>query len=161
MIGVIQHYIDNTVHKLWVLYYLSRFIYYLCENSQIAKQLIWRGITHDLSKYGWTETKHFMRALKHRGRTNYGTLEYNEYLKILKPALDHHYQKNSHHPQHYDGTTDLMSHVDQIEMLCDWLASVKRNDNGNIFNSIEINQKRFNYTDERKNMYLTIVRVVK
>ena len=30
----------------------------------------------------------------------YGTPEYFEALKELKPALDHHYKENSHHPEH-------------------------------------------------------------
>ena len=37
-----------------------------------------------------------------------------------------------------------------LEMLCDWIAATKRHNNGDIRKSIEINQKRFGYSDELK-----------
>jgi hypothetical protein len=35
-------------------------------------------------------------------------------------------------------------------MICDWLAAVKRHKDGDIFRSIEVNQERFGYSDEIK-----------
>ena len=43
--------IQTTIHKFWVLWYASK----------IACGLIWRALTHDLSKYQWCEAKHFAR----------------------------------------------------------------------------------------------------
>ena len=49
-------------------------------------------------------------------------------------------------------SVDGMSLIDLIEMICDWIASSKRNPGGDIIKSIEINQKRFGYTDELRNI---------
>ena len=43
-----------------------------------------------------------------------------------------------------------MNLLDVIEMLCDWLAATHRHAYGDIRKSIEINQKRFKYSDELK-----------
>lgn len=40
--------------------------------------------------------------------------------------------------------------IDLIEMLCDWKAATMRHKDGDLSRSIEINQKRFGYTDELK-----------
>lgn len=45
-----------------------------------------------------------------------------------------------------------MNLVDLIEMLCDWVAATKRHEDGDILKSLEINQKRFGYSDEFKNI---------
>jgi hypothetical protein len=61
----------------------------------------------------------------------------------MKPALDHHYANNSHHPEHYKNGIDDMSLLDLVEMICDWKAASERHNNGNIRKSIEVNGKRF------------------
>ena len=50
-----------------------------------------------------------------------------------------------------------MNLVDLIEMICDWTAATLRHDTGDIVKSIEINQKRFNYSDELKEIFLNTV----
>ena len=37
-------------------------------------------------------------------------------------------------------------------MICDWKASSERHENGDIYKSIEINQKRFGYSDDLKSI---------
>jgi len=44
-----------------------------------------------------------------------------------------------------------MSIIDLSEMLCDWIA-VAENKGGDIYKSIEINQKRFNFSDDVKSI---------
>lgn len=41
-----------------------------------------------------------------------------------------------------------MNLLDLIEMMCDWKAAGLRHDNGDLFRSIEINQKRYGFSDE-------------
>jgi hypothetical protein len=85
--------------------------------------------------------------------TEYGSKEYFEQLKELAPALEEHYQINPHHPEHFPSRGIRgMNLIDLMEMMCDWLASTKRQKNGDIFKSIEINQKRFGYSDELKDI---------
>lgn len=73
----------------------------------------------------------------------YGSDEYKKCLQAIKPALDHHYANNSHHPEHYKQGIDDMDLLDLVEMLADWKAASERHNDGNILKSIEINGKRF------------------
>ena len=80
----------------------------------------------------------------------YGSDEYKSFLEGLKPALDRHYSNNRHHPEHFENGISGMNLIDLLEMICDWKASSERHADGNIFNSIEVNQKRFGYSDDLK-----------
>lgn len=53
-----------------------------------------------------------------------------------------------------------MNLIDMIEMLMDWAAATKRHDDGDILKSIEINQKRFGYTNELKQIFINTVKVL-
>jgi len=53
-----------------------------------------------------------------------------------------------------------MSLIDIVEMICDWIAAVERHDDGNIFKSIEINQKRFGYSDDLKNILINTAKEI-
>jgi hypothetical protein len=48
--------------------------------------------------------------------------------------------------------------VDLVEMLMDWWAATKRHADGDIMESIEINQKRFGYSDELKSIFINTVK---
>ena len=65
----------------------------------------------------------------------------------MKPALDHHYKVNPHHPEYYSNGIKGMNLLDLIEMFFDWMATTKRHADGDIRKSIEINKKRFGYDD--------------
>ena len=45
-----------------------------------------------------------------------------------------------------------------MEMLADWKASCSRVKDGDIIKSIEINQTRFNYSDDIKNLLINTVK---
>ena len=85
-------------------------------------------------------------------KCTYGSEEYKSYLNGLKPALDRHYFNNRHHPEHFDNGIQGMNLIDILEMICDWKASSERHENGDIYKSIEINQKRFGYSDDLKSI---------
>ena len=51
-----------------------------------------------------------------------------------------------------------MSLFDLIEMICDWRAATRRHADGDILKSIEINQKRFGYSDELKQIFYNTVK---
>ena len=109
---------------------------------------------HDLDKvYNSVEKKLFDVYTQKLKDSTYGSEEYNQFLKELKPALDIHYSENRHHPEHFANGIDDMNLLDLIEMMCDWKASSERHENGDIFKSIEINQKRFGYSDQLKNIF--------
>lgn len=73
----------------------------------------------------------------------YGTPEYSASLNELGPALKHHYQHNSHHPEHYANGISGMSLLDVIEMLCDWKAAGERHQDGSMERSLQVNRERF------------------
>lgn len=87
--------------------------------------------------------------LKH---CTYGSEEYKSFLDGLKPALNIHYANNRHHPEHFADGIRGMNLLDVLEMICDWKASSERHADGNIYRSIEINQSRFGYSDEVKDI---------
>lgn len=63
--------------------------------------LIERGRVHDASKLLDPEKPAFDRVTPLLKTLTYGTPEYQAGLVELGAALDHHYRKNSHHPQHH------------------------------------------------------------
>lgn len=109
----------------------------------IAKKLLDRADVHDKSKLEEPELATFDRATARLSGLKYGGDEYKACLADMKPALDHHYAKNRHHPEHFpDGVTG-MTLVDVVEMICDWKAASERQNDGNILTSIEHNKMRF------------------
>jgi hypothetical protein len=111
----------------------------------IISELATRGPFHDSSKTSSPEVEVFDEySPKLKGLT-YGSDEYRKCLRAMKPAIEHHYKLNRHHPEHFENGIRGMNLVDLTEMFCDWLAASKRHDNGDIFKSIEMNAQRFGY----------------
>lgn len=137
-----------------------------------SKMLLERAIVHDASKLKSPERDIFIEFTpKLRGST-YGSEEYNTFLTQMKPALDHHYANNKHHPEYNDinGFTfqtgnncaiNAMDLVDIVEMLCDWLAATKRHADGNIGKSIDINEKRFGINEQLSQLFRNTVALFK
>lgn len=112
--------------------------------SKCAIELQGRGIVHDDSKLVEPEKAVFDACTLKLKSMAYGSDEYKAALAELKPALDHHYAANSHHPEHYENGVDGMSLFDVIEMLMDWKAATERMANGgDIHRSLQINTERF------------------
>lgn len=111
--------------------------------SSVVKELIDRAVNHDQSKLESPEVEYFAEYTDKLAETTFGSPEYEELKEKLKPALDHHYANNTHHPEHWKSGVDDMTLLDLIEMLVDWKAASERHNNGNINKSIELNGKRF------------------
>jgi hypothetical protein len=118
--------------------------------NKIILQLISRGYLHDRSKLEDPEVTHFDSYTPMLASSTYGSDEYKQLLKELEPALKHHYSENRHHPEHFENGIRGMNLVDLVEMFCDWYAATKRHNDGDIIRSIDINQKRFGYSDDLK-----------
>jgi hypothetical protein len=134
--------------------------------QQVIEQLELRKLNHDKSKLESPEKEIFDIYTPLLKNTTYGSPEYKQYLKEMKPALDHHYKNNRHHPEHFQHDyinepywkpISEMNLVDIIEMLCDWKAATMRHEDGDINKSLEINQKRFNYSDDIKKIFQNTV----
>ena len=107
-----------------------------------------RAINHDATKMSTPELELFTEVTERLAGCTYGSEEYNKFLGELKPALDHHYARNRHHPEHYANGIEDMTLVDIVEMFCDWKAATLRHNDGNILKSIEHNTKRFNISPQ-------------
>jgi hypothetical protein len=126
-------------HETWR--HINRVQFYL---KKVVKILLDRMTDHDQSKLSSPEVELFTECTAGLAGCTYGSEEYETFKKRLKPALDHHYANNRHHPEHWKNGVDDMTVIDLIEMLCDWKAASERHNDGNIRKSIEINSERFN-----------------
>lgn len=131
---------DTLAHIARVSQFLQ-----LCANN-----LCTRGNVHDRSKLEEPEKSTFDACTLKLKAMAYGSDEYKAALAELKPALDHHYAANSHHPEHFgEAGVDGMTLFDVVEMLMDWKAATERMANGgDIRKSIEINTGRFKLTPQ-------------
>lgn len=116
--------------------------------TEASIELIRRANVHDNSKLESPEKELFDEFTPKLKNCTYGSDEYKGYLKGLKVALDHHYQNNSHHPEHYENGVNGFDLFDLIEMFFDWKAAGERHADGNIYKSIEINKERFNLSEQ-------------
>lgn len=116
-----------------------------------------RAQVHDASKFEEPERSIFAENTPKLAKTEYGTPEYEKLLEEVKPAIEHHYSKNTHHPEHWPHGIEDMDLLDLVEMLCDWAAATKRNKNGNIHKSIEHNEKRFNINPQLSKIFTNTV----
>jgi hypothetical protein len=114
----------------------------------LIKELDHRAAVHDSSKFEEPERSIFASNTPKLAKTEYGTPAYTELLKEVEPAILHHYSKNTHHPEHWPNGVNGMDLLDVVEMLADWAAAVKRNKNGNVHRSIQVNRERFGLSDQ-------------
>ena len=116
--------------------------------DDVIARLLQRARTHDESKLAEPEASVFAECTERLAGMTYGSDEYKQCLVDMGPALQHHYQFNRHHPEHWAGGVRDMSLLDLIEMLVDWKAATERHDDGSIDKSLDINKNRFGYGDE-------------
>lgn len=126
--------------------------------DDVADRLQHRGLVHDASKFESPEKEVFGDNFAMLAKTEYGSEEYKTILVKLKPALEHHYSVNTHHPEHYTNGIDGMSLLDILEMLVDWKAAGQRSKNGDIYRSIEINARRFNISPQLVSILLNTIK---
>ena len=105
-----------------------------------AKVLKSRSKVHDKSKL---EEPEYSMFADNTNMPEYGTKEYFETIENMKKdALNHHYEVNTHHPEHYKCGISGMNLFDIMEMLCDWYTSSMQH--GTSFDeSILVSMRRF------------------
>ena len=119
-----------------------------------------RGERHDASKLTDDELPYFAEHTDKLNEIEYGSDEYKAELEALKPALEHHYASNAHHPEHWPDGINNMTLWDICEMFCDWKASTKRQRAGNILKSIDINAERFHIEPQLKQILINTARMM-
>jgi hypothetical protein len=126
----------------------------------IISELTDRRLFHDVSKLKSPEKEIFDEYTPKLKQTTYGSDEYKQYLDEMKVALKHHYSENRHHPEHFENGINDMTLIDINEMFCDWMAATKRQNDGDILKSIEINQIRFGISDQLVNIFKNTAKVL-
>jgi hypothetical protein len=128
-----------------------------------ANELLARGETHDRSKLEPAESAVFAEFTPKLKGCTYGSDEYRGFLAAMKPALDHHYANNRHHPEHHAPEDpklgiDRMNLLDVLEMFLDWRASSMRHADGDMGKSIGINEKRFAMSPQLASIFRNTLR---
>lgn len=106
-------------------------------------ELAKRSRAHDVSKLGPPEVDTFVKYTPILKGLTYGSEEYKETLAKMGPALENHYAKNAHHPEHHADGILGMDLFDLLEMLLDWKAATLRHANGDLVDSLAKNAKRY------------------
>ena len=86
----------------------------LLASAQI--ELMRRQFTHDQSKLLPPEVDTFAEFTPKLKGSTYGSEEYKGFLAAMKPALDHHYSHNRHHPEFFDSREESKSIAGHITM---------------------------------------------
>lgn len=133
---------DSTSDTLWHIKRVNELL------GNAAIELIKRSQVHDTSKLNSPEKELFDKYTPQLKTLVYGSDEYKESLANLKPALDHHYANNTHHPERFSNGIDGMNIFDILEMFVDWKAATERGKDGNIFKSITMNKERFKMSEQ-------------
>jgi len=136
--NLILHLWGTVTHKLWVIIYISGFVF----------RLAWRALLHDWTKFSSAETQGFVKTISQLKKTTYGSAEYQELLDQLRPSLEHHYRHCRHHPEHFEDGVAGMTLLDVVEMYFDWKAACRRHADGDLRRSIGHNRKRFELSEE-------------
>lgn len=105
--------------------------------SDIALEIIIRKSNHDLSKLQPEEQNIYERVTPEFKGVAYGTPEYEQVKAKLGPALEHHYQVNDHHPEHFSNGVSDMNLMQITEMAADWYAAMRRDPNAHLEESLE------------------------
>ena len=109
----------------------------------VITNLMGRAEKHDQSKLESPEVELFTEYTPKLASSTYGSEDYNQFKKEMGVALEHHYARNRHHPEHHKHGIDDMTLLDLVEMIVDWKSASERHNDGNILKSIEVNGKRF------------------
>lgn len=131
---------ETHKHVKRVNYFLNLFVI----------DILKRGQTHDNSKFEEPELSVYAEHTPKLKDVVYGSEEYKSLLKLTKPAIEHHYKENRHHPEYWPNGIDDMTLVDLIELLSDWRAATERNKNGNIRRSLDLNTEKYKISPQLK-----------
>lgn len=114
--------------------------------------------THDQSKLESPEAEIFAYYPDFIEKSNYMSEEYKSLLKEYNSGIEHHFQNNSHHPEHFKNGINDMNLIEIIEMLCNWKANLK--DGENIEDMIKKYKKIYRISNELTNILLNTVKLL-
>lgn len=89
-------------------------------------ELMQRQFTHDRSKLKNPEVATFTEFTPKLATSTYGSEEYKSFLRQMKPALDHHYSHNRHHPEFFQNSPKDESAIAQCTDLIERLGEMAK-----------------------------------
>lgn len=135
---------SREAHALDAIDHIRKVQTYL---MQLVIELHSRALLHDSSKLmpleldGYAGLSDAVRGLK------YGTEEYRAAFEPFKPIIQHHYEANDHHPEHFQGGISEMNLLQLVEMIADWKAASTRNSK-TLAETLDASFKRFGIDDQ-------------
>jgi hypothetical protein len=128
--NILGHLKTILIHKYWVFIYCCKL------------GIPWQGITHDLSKFSWTEFSESVKFYQGGKKSPIPVIKKeNGYSK----AWQHHKGRNKHHYEYwtdnYDtGTTNIeIPKKYVLELIADWIAAGRTYNGKNFTIQDEIN----------------------
>jgi hypothetical protein len=115
---------------------------------QAVEDLLGRVGKHDASKCEPPEKAIFDEYTPKLRDSTYGSDEYKGFLAEMGAGLQHHYEANRHHPEHFPDGVAGMTLTDLAEMLADWKAAGERHADGDMARSLAIQRERFGLSDQ-------------
>lgn len=99
---------------------------------------------HDHSKLNEPEKSCYDKYIPELRKYKYGTPEYKEVrARMRDEGLNHHYEMNRHHPEHFENGCEDMNLVDLCCMIIDWYAASLVSDT-NFVGGVKKNVKNYN-----------------
>lgn len=145
---------DTNLHRAHIQNFMKR----------TTLDLVTRSREHDKSKLYKPEKDLYDTYGERLNTLEYGSEEYQDCLKeMMDLTLPHHYEHNDHHPEHFENGINDMNLIQLIEMVCDWMGSVaKKFPDCKISEKVlfDINQERFGYSDEVKQILINTVKYI-
>jgi hypothetical protein len=92
----------------------------------VCGELMERAVDHDQSKLREPELSMFNVYREKLDEVEHESPAYKRHLAEMGKALEHHYQANRHHPEHFHEGIHGMNLIDLIELTCDWIAAAGR-----------------------------------
>lgn len=100
--------------------------------TDVHGELRMRAKVHDASKLAEPEKSGFDVIRPRLDHDDIDSDEYRATLKEFDAILRHHYDANSHHPEHYPNGIAGMNLWDVVEMIVDWAAASQRKPGGKV-----------------------------
>lgn len=134
-------------------------------HQNIVKETGWRIVDelktrfkdHDLSKLTEPEKSCYDKFIPMLKETKYGSKEYHDVQRQMqKEGLDHHYQVNRHHPEHFANGINDMTIVDLVEYFVDTYSASLKSDTP-YSEGVKKNAARHKLPEELVNIFINTV----
>ncbi len=120
----------------------------------LSRRLLERADKHDLSKLAPDELGGMIEIDAIADQYGLNSPEYKESLS--GGAIQLHYKRHSHHPEHHPNGVEDMNIFDLIEMVCDWKAANVLRGHPEWYASVEMMAKRLDLSSE----YIWLINLV-